>query len=668
MCLSAAAWMLGCYRDYSDLRRDAVYEPVDEASIGQLAKQMGLATRPVPQPRLADLTLPLLLPLKRPGGYLLVARSFFNRFHVYDPARGWRWIEKGALASLHGDVVYEIAARRDAIKPEPPPRISARSLLLLSPPVKRSIFRALALTGFMQIPLVLGPLYMRTVVDEVVVDHNLDLLNAATLGVVLLYVFNALAALIRSRVTQELNSLLAWNMARQVTEHLLRLPLAWFQQRRLADVMNRVQGVDQVRLAMGNGLAAVFDAFYCVGALAMLIFVAPLMALIALVGLALYIGMRSIALRQSLRLSELNTIAAVSEQQKRMENIRAIQTIKILGAEVSRERTWGERLATALRVSQENSQVTLTFSTLQNLLGSLISVTVIYVGALLVLKGEVTVGFLTAALAYQGQFSLRAAGLYDQIVGWKMLKVPLERIADVVLAEREPGAGGRDERRLALDGALSAKGLGFRYAPDSRAIVEDLELSVEAGEHVAITGPSGVGKSTLIKLLCGLYAPTTGQVLVDGRPIVDWGAGNLRRSIGIVLQDDVLLEGTIAENISFFEQDVDRSWVWECLALAGVDEEVRAMPRGLDSLIGDLGQAVSGGQKQRLLLARSLYVRPKILMLDEATSHLDPAREKSIVATLKQMNATRIVVAHRAETIAAADRVLRFVGGRLIPE
>ena len=192
-----------------------------------------------------------------------------------------------------------------------------------------------------------------------------------------------------------------------------------------------------------------------------------------------------------------------------------------------------------------------------------------------------------------------------------------------------------------------------------------VSLTVEPGEFVAFVGPSGAGKSTLMKVVTGLYPASLGEVRLDGLPLAAWGPRAVRRLLGVVRQDDELLSGSIAENVAFFDERIDRDRVWRSLAAAAVEEEVRALPMGAESFVGDMGSALSGGQKQRVALARALYREPRILVLDEATSHLDVERERRVNASLRALNVTRLVVAHRPETIAAADRVVVLSGGTI---
>ena len=242
----------------------------------------------------------------------------------------------------------------------------------------------------------------------------------------------------------------------------------------------------------------------------------------------------------------------------------------------------------------------------------------------------------------------------------------LDRLSDIVQTPREQGLETSIADRAPLKGDLTLNDVSFRYGARERFVFENVQLDIGAGDFVAITGPSGCGKSTLLKVMLGLLKPEDGEVRLDGRPLDAFGLRAFRASIGVVMQDDKLLSGTIAENISFFDPAVDMDRIAEAAEQARVHAEITQMPMGYMSYIGDMGAALSGGQRQRLMLARALYRKPRMLFLDEGTANLDETSEREIGAIISDMNITRIVVAHRPELIRRAARVLRFKDGQFV--
>jgi ATP-binding cassette subfamily B protein RaxB len=277
---------------------------------------------------------------------------------------------------------------------------------------------------------------------------------------------------------------------------------------------------------------------------------------------------------------------------------------------------------------------------------------------LLVLDGGFSTGMLFAFIAYKSQFMERMSRLIDKGLALKMLNLHFARLADIVATPREDKQGGAAQREMVLSGQISVDNLSFAYSSTGALVLQQVSLDVAAGESVAVVGPSGCGKTTLLKLMLGLFNPQQGEVRVDGVPLTQLSQAGYRNQIAAVMQDDQLLSGSIRDNITFFADEPDDDWAQACAKLAAVHDDISRMPMGYHSLIGDMGSALSGGQKQRILLARALYRRPKILFLDEATSHLDMATEAVVSTALQQLQITRIIIAHRPETIASADRVL----------
>ena len=256
-------------------------------------------------------------------------------------------------------------------------------------------------------------------------------------------------------------------------------------------------------------------------------------------------------------------------------------------------------------------------------------------------------------------------GQIERAIEFRMLDLHLERLSDIAGAEPEERQMRRSAYQPPIEGNLAVRGLSFRYAEGEPLVLRDVNLDVRTGDYVAITGPSGCGKTTLLKLILGLLEPTSGEILVDGVPLRIIGHDAFRKNIGVVMQDDQLLTGSIADNICFFDESFDLEHMMWCARLAGIHDEICRMPMSYNSLIGDMGTSLSGGQKQRVLLARALYRRPRLLFMDEGTSHLDVTTERQVTAAIKSLGLTRIIIAHRPETIASAARQLVLVDGQL---
>jgi ATP-binding cassette, subfamily B, bacterial CvaB/MchF/RaxB len=281
-----------------------------------------------------------------------------------------------------------------------------------------------------------------------------------------------------------------------------------------------------------------------------------------------------------------------------------------------------------------------------------------------------------AFMAYRQHFIDKSVALVEKALDFRILGLHLERLSDIALTPRERGHDQPLFYTRPILGRIELRNVFFRYAEAEPFVLEDISLTVEPGEFITIMGPSGGGKTTLVKVMLGLLEPTSGEVLVDGVPLSTVGVRAFREQVAAVMQDDQLLSGSIADNICFFDPEYNQDKLLQCARLAAIHDEIMAMPMTYNSLVGDMGSSLSGGQKQRVLLARALYREPRILFLDEGTAHLDIDNERLINESLRQLRMTRISIAHRPDMASGADRIVhifrtvqsRVVAPRLLPD
>jgi len=391
------------------------------------------------------------------------------------------------------------------------------------------------------------------------------------------------------------------------------------------------------------------------------------------VGAVVLYGLLRWALFRPLReLSEEALVFEARQSSHFLESLRGVQAIKQFNAQGDRQSRFASLVVDTMNADIGGRKLDLWFSVGHRLVFGLERVAVIWLGALLVMDQRLSLGMLFAFFAYKEQFAQRFSGLIDKAVELKMLKLQGERLADIVLtAPEQDGATGTKAVAKAGAGpvpaqaAIELREVSFSYAEGEPPVLQGVSLRIEPGESVAIVGPSGCGKTTLLKILLGLHAPSSGEVLVGGVPLARVGLRAWRDAVGVVMQDEPLFSGSIADNISFFATEADTDWLQQCARVAAVHDEIEAMPMGYQTLIGDMGAALSGGQKQRILLARALYKRPQFLLLDEATSSLDVDRERAVNQAVRQLALTRVIVAHRPETISSATRVIALHDGRV---
>ena len=537
--------------------------------------------------------------------------------------------------------------------------------------LKVYLLQLLLLTGIIQVFALISPLYIQNVVDKAIDGSDKSFLIALALGFGLLTLFRVGISMFRGFVSMCMGVVFSFQLNNNLLSHLLKLPLSFFESRHIGDINSRFGSLESIRSFLSGNLISVFlDGIMVVTTLVLMLAYSVNLTILVFSIAAADFSLRMLAFGKIREITEDSINAASQASSNFMETIRAITGIKIFGRESFRQQVWqslsSEQYNLYIRLGKWN----LSLGAARELMSGLENTLVIALAAFMVIEGDFTVGMLFAFIAYKGQFASGIQGLFDKINEFRMLGLHLERLSDIALAEPEEEP---TENHLTIDkdqakGELKLRNISFRYGSGEPYILKDCCLDLKAGESVALVGPSGCGKTTLMKIAIGLLDQESGEIFIDGVCLKQTGVKQYRQIIGAVMQDDTLLSGTLAENICFFDSDPDIKRIEECARLASIYTDIQSMPMRFNTLIGDMGSSLSGGQKQRILLARALYPNPKILFLDEATSHLDVENEKLASKAIKKLNITRLIIAHREETIKTADKVFSFMNARqLVP-
>ena len=635
----------------------------------EIAQTLGFSARPLrlEMEQLDQLALPCILHWNL-SHFVVLAKVGKAKATIFDPAIGERRLSLGEVARHFTGVALELTPTAEFKQHKAAPCISARQL---TGPI-RGLWSALSqialLSMALQVFVILAPFYTQWVVDQVLVSADRDLLVVLGLGFGLALLLQVGIGLLRGWSVVSLSSRLGLQWMGNVFAHLLRLPLDFFEKRHLGDVTSRMSSVQTIQHTLTTSFVeAMIDGVMAMVTLVLMLIYSWKLAVMTLLAVALYLSIRAIAYRPMRECTEQQLVAAAKQQTHLLESLRGMQSLKVAGEESVRRSTYGNLLNDTVNQDVTLARMSLGFSTASQLVFGLERIAVIWIGARLALDNVFSVGMLVAYLAYKDQFAMRVSGLIDKWIEFRMLRLHGERLADIVLTPPE------DHRALpqALPPAapsIEVEGLSFRYADGEPWVVKDCCFTIAPGESVAIIGGSGCGKTTLVKLLLGLLTPSAGTIRIGGHDLHKLGPRTVRGMVGAVMQDDQLFAGSIADNIRFFQPDADQDRIEAAARLAAVHEEIVAMPMGYHSLIGDMGSALSGGQKQRLILARALYRQPTLLFLDEATSHLDVTRERLVNEAVQHLQLTKVIVAHRPETIASADRILVMEQGRIAQE
>ena len=635
----------------------------------RIAQQLGFSTRPLrlDMEDLGKLRLPCILHWDL-NHFVVLAKVGKSNATILDPAFGERKMPLSELSDHFTGVALELAPSAEFKPQKAAPSVSARQLTGPIRGLWPALGQILALSLALQVFVVLAPFFMQWVVDQVLVSADRDLLTVLGLGFGLALLLQIGIGLLRGWSVVVLSSRLGLQWMGNVFAHALRLPLDFFEKRHLGDVTSRMASVQAIQRTLTTSFVeAIIDGLMAVVTLGLMLLYSWKLALVTLLAVSLYLGIRALAYRPVRDRTEKQLVAAAKQQTHLLESLRGMQSLKVAGHEPQRRATYENLMVDTVNQEIGLARMGLGFNTASQLVFGIERIAVIWIGAMLAMQSVFSVGMLIAYLAYKDQFAGRAAGLIDKWVEFRMLRLHGERLADIVLTPPED-AQGLPEAAPPAHVRIEVENLGFRYAEGESWVLKDCSFVIEPGESVAIVGASGCGKTTLVKLLLGLLVPSEGVIRIGGQDLRKVGPRTVRAIAGAVMQDDQLFAGSIADNISFFDQHHDPARIEQAARLAAVHVEIAAMPMGYHSLIGDMGSSLSGGQKQRLLLARALYREPKLLFLDEATSHLDVANERLVNEAVRGLALPKVIVAHRPETIASADRVLVMEQGRIVQE
>lgn len=634
-----------------------------------IAQQLGFSTRPLrlDMDDLGKLKLPCVLHWEL-NHFVVLKKVGKSKVVVLDPAIGERKLSPAEVSDHFTGVALELSPTTDFTPRKASPSESVRQL---TGPVRglwQALGQIIALSLALQVFVVLAPFLMQWVVDQVLVSADRDLLTVLGLGFGLALLLQVGIGVLRGAAVVHLSSRLGLQWMGNVFAHLLRLPLDFFEKRNLGDITSRLSSVQAIQRTLTTSFVeALIDGLMAVVTLALMLVYSWKLALVTVLAVLLYAAIRALAWRPLRDGTEQQLVTAAKQQTHLLESLRGMQSLKVAGEESRRRSTYDNLMVDTVNREVRLAHLDLGFNGASQLLFGVERVAVIWIGALLALDNVFSVGMLIAFLAYKDQFASRMSALIDKWLEFRMLRLHGERLADIVLTAPEDDAGSI-EGLPPEDAHIEVENLCFRYADGEPWVLKDCSFSITPGESVGVVGASGCGKTTLIKLLLGLLRPTTGSIRIGGHDLHRLGARNVRAIVGAVMQDDQLFAGSIADNIGFFDPEFDLARVEVAARLSAVHEDIMAMPMGYHGLIGDMGSSLSGGQKQRIILARALYRQPKLLFLDEATSHLDVMSERLVNDAVRSLRLTRVIIAHRPETIASADRVLVMEQGRIVQE
>ncbi|MBE8893624.1 peptidase domain-containing ABC transporter [Klebsiella grimontii] len=591
--------------------------------------------------------------------YVVLTEVKRSKFIIHDPALGKRIIGIQEMSNNFTGIAMELWPNSNFQQEKKKSRLRLMDLMKNIIGLKPTLVKIFTLSVVIEAINLLMPVGTQLVTDHVIIAHDNNLLSVICIGLVVFTLFRTFVSMIRAWTSLKLNTLTDIQWKTTLFDHLMSLSLNFFEKRHLGDIQSRFSSLDTIRATLTNSIVTgIIDIIMTVGLLVMMSLYGGWLVWVVVGFTLCYAIMRFGTYQFYRRIAEEQVIKGARSSSHFMESLYGISTIKALNLKERRSKHWLNINIEACNAGIKKTRFEMMFGGINTFISSIDQVAILWIGALMVIDNSMTLGMFMAFNAYRGQFSQRSSSLIDLVMQLRMLSLHNERLSEIVFSEPEPELPARQVFFPNTGVKIEVKNLSYQYDPFTRPIFTGLNLCINPGESVAIVGPSGVGKTTLLKVMCGLLVPTTGEVFADQLNINKIGLNNYRLSIACVLQEDRLFSGSIADNICSFEDSPDQERIIACATYCNIHDEIMRMSMGYESIIGELGLGISGGQKQRLLIARALYRRPSVLFMDEATSHLDLANESYINQSISNLKITRVIVAHRPSTIASADRII----------
>ena len=528
-------------------------------------------------------------------------------------------------------------------------------------------FRDVGLAAlFIHLIALVVPLYFQIVIDKVLTNYAQATLQVLTIGICIALIFDAILGYLRSYLLLYATSKIDVRVATRTFGHLMRLPLNFFDQITAGVLTKHMQQTSQIReFLTGSLFLTLLDSTALFIFIPILLYYSvPLTIVVLLFAAMLGINIGVLLIPYRTRLEALYH-AEGERQAMLVETIHGIQTVKALSMEPVQRKHWDNSSAQAVAMHFRVGKISIAATTISKLLEKLLTVTVVWYGASLVLGKSLSVGELVAFQMISGRVTGPLVQLVSLVHSYQQCALSVRMLGTVMNRDEEPGIG-RGLRPI-IDGEMQFEGINFRYTPTSAPALDDVTFTIPKGKITGLVGRSGSGKTTLTRMIQGMHQPQSGIIRIDKLDMRELDISHVRQNIGVVLQDNFLFRGSIRDNIAMAKTNASFQEVVYVARLAGAAEFIERMPQSYDTMLEENGSNLSGGQKQRLAIARALLKDPRILIFDEATSALDPESEGIIQRNLKRIaqGRTVIIVSHRLTTLTECDQIIVMERGQI---
>jgi subfamily B ATP-binding cassette protein HlyB/CyaB len=654
--------------DPGQIRHQLGTDAIGVPEMLRCASQLGLKARESKTrwDRLSHTPLPGITVL-RDGGFLLLGRASEDKILVQAPDQPRPQLMTRAELEAVWDGRLVLMTRRAKLT-DLNRRFDVTWFLGAVHKYRGLLSDVLLASFFVQLFALISPLFFQAVIDKVLVHRSMGTLDVLVVGLVAIALFETMLGILRTYLFSHTTNRIDVELGARLFRHLLALPIAYFQARRVGDSVARVRELENIRnFLTSSALTLVIDLFFTVVFVAVMFLYSPLLTWIVLGSLPLYIAISAASTPLFRRRLDEKFRRGAENQAFLVECVSGAETLKAMAVEPQMQRRWEEQLAGYVASSFRVLTLGNVASQTVQFVNKFAMAGILYFGAKLVIEGDLTVGELVAFNLLAGRVSqpvLRLAQIWQD---FHQARLSVERLGDILNTSAEPVYSPGRTALPAIKGDVAFDHVTFRYRIDGPEVLSDVNLKVPAGQVIGIVGPSGSGKSTLSKLVQRLYVPESGRVLVDGVDLAQVDPSWLRRQIGVVLQENVLFNRSIRDNIALADPAWPIERVVTAAKMAGAHEFILELPEGYDTLVGERGGSLSGGQRQRIAIARALMSDPRILIFDEATSALDYESERVIHQNMAQIarGRTVFVIAHRLSALRIADRIITIERGRL---
>ncbi len=639
-------------------------------AVVNLASRLQLAVRPLrlDLQDLGKLAMPAMLHWDL-DHFVILNKVTRTHLEIHNPAAGKQKITWHESSKHFTGVALELLPATGFKQIDERKKLPLRELWIHSGGLTSGLIQLIVLSLLLQLFAIALPFYTQILLDDVLVNFDVDLLKLLACGFLLVTVFRQLTELVRAQVVLYLSNKVSFQFATRLCSHLLHLPLEYFSSRHIGDIVSRFGSLNNVRDFLCSGIVQIFiDGLMVVGTLLLMFVYDAMLSTIALVAVILY-GFLRVVTYQHMHARNAEWIRdRALENTVFMENVSVMQGIKLFGREASRLGSWQNAYATALKSGMKVQKIGITVQFFHGLLVGVENILLLLVGCYAVLGGSLSIGMLMAFISFKDHFYRSMFSLLDKLFEFKLLDIHLERLADIAFTEPEPYT-----EQCLIDARpkeaveLSLQEIAYAYDEGSPLLFQNVTLDLKSKEVIAIVGPTGCGKSTLLKIVLSLVKPSQGRIILNGKSIDQHGLEGYRALVSGVLQNDCLLSGSILENITFFDTTPDVEKAKMAATEAMLMDEIALMPMQFNTMVGSMGNALSGGQVQRVLLARALYQQPALLVLDEATSHLDVLTERALNNSLRKLELSCLMVAHRPDSVLGADKIFLLTSRGLKP-